>query len=602
MRHPLALIVVASLACLVAPTTPADAATCIPAGTNYTPASSSQIADGPTCYTTPDTSATPVLAQVDGTKTAADLAAVVTSSPLDPGQSLATGSFVQRDISAAPLAANSEQIAAFVDGPLPDLYLNDYWRGRLKTGVSIGGGVASHDNIPIYTVDSSNPYQDFANFTSTDARVTTFPRLTEVTTGTIPLPDWAKASDGGDRALAVYDVATGIFRGYYGASQDGDGVWHFASAGYFYADPDTGTVGSNNYWLQYLQGTNSVVGIANELTQIGAEELRSGVIGHAVSVTFPSYLAGQVSFPAKQTDGKLASASHPNAPVAGQMFTFPEDFDVEAYIADNHTDRTMAAIMRAVKTYGGIVTDQNFWCMSFNFENPYGMGERAENPDANPWKDDAELAALADFNANAFPWGETAWVEPSYAGHDATVAPAKQLTSSTPTITGTTKVGGTLTAKAGTWTSGTRLTYQWYRDGKKLVGSTKSTFALTQYSLGKRLSVHVTGTLDGFATASTASSRTAAVKTGTLKTAKPTIAGTAKVGSTLTAKVGTWTSGTTWKYQWYRDGKKLKGHTAKTFKLTKYSVGKRLTVRVTGSKPGYTPASTSSSKTAKVKK
>lgn len=81
---------------------------------------------------------------------------------------------VQRDISAAPLAANSKQVAAFVDGPLPDLYLNDYWRGRLKTGVSIGGGVASHDNIPIYTVDSSNPYQDFANFTSTDARVTTF--------------------------------------------------------------------------------------------------------------------------------------------------------------------------------------------------------------------------------------------------------------------------------------------------------------------------------------------------------------------------------------------------------------------------------------------
>jgi len=78
----------------------------------------------------------------------------------------------------------------------------------------------------------------------------------------------------------VYDVATGIFRGYYGASQDDGGVWNFASSGYFYADPDTGTVGSGNYWLQYLQGTNSVVGIANELTQIGAEELRSGVIGH----------------------------------------------------------------------------------------------------------------------------------------------------------------------------------------------------------------------------------------------------------------------------------------------------------------------------------
>jgi len=343
MRHPVA----ASLACLVAPTTPADAATCIPAGTNYTPASSAQIADGPTCHTTPDTSATPVLAEVDETKTAADLAEVVNSSPLDPDRYLGTGSFVQRDISAAPLAANSERISAFGDGPLPDLYLNEDWRRRLKTGASIGGGAASHDNIPIYTVDSSNPFQDFATFASTDSRVTTFPRLTEVTTGAIPLPDWAKASDGGDRALAVYEVATGIFRDYYGAAQDNDGVWNFASAGHFYADADTGTVGSDNYWLQYLQGANSVVGIANERTQVGAEELRSGVIGHAVSLTFPSYLAGQVSFPAKQTDGKLASSSYPNAPVAGRMSPSPRTS------TSRRTSRTTTSTARWPRSCGG---------------------------------------------------------------------------------------------------------------------------------------------------------------------------------------------------------------------------------------------------------
>lgn len=205
-----------------------------------------------------------------------------------------------------------------------------------------------------------------------------------MTTGTIPLPDWAKASDGGDRALAVYDVATGIFRGYYGASQDGDGVWHFASAGYFYADPDTGTVGSNNYWLQYLQGTNSVVGIANELTQIGAEELRSGVIGHAVSVTFPLVSGGSGVIPGQADRRQARLRQPPERAVAGQMFTFPEDFDVEAYIADNHTDRTMAAIMRAVKTYGGIVTDQDFWCMSFNFENPTAWASGLRTPTQTP--------------------------------------------------------------------------------------------------------------------------------------------------------------------------------------------------------------------------
>gem|GEM_PF-5914126 len=149
--------------------------------------------------------------------------------------------------------------------------------------------------------------------------------------------------------------------------------------------------------------------------------------------------------------------------------------------------------------------------MSLNFENPYGMGERADDPDANPWKDDAKLAALTDFHANAFPWGETAWVEPSYAGHDTTVVPARQLTSSTPTITGTTKVGNTLTAKAGAWRRGSRLTYQWYRDGKKLKGYTAKAFTLTKYSAGKTLTVHVTGSKPGYTPASTSSSKTAKV-------------------------------------------------------------------------------------------
>ncbi len=340
--------------------------------------------------------------------------------------------------------------------------------------------------------------------------MTNFPRLVEVTTGTIPLPDWAKASDGGDRALAVYEVATGIFRDYYGASQDDDGVWNFASAGHFYADPDTGTVGSDNYWLQYLQGANSVVGIANELTQVGAEELRSGVIGHAVSVTFPSYLAGQVSFPAKQTDGKLASSSYPNAPVAGRMSPSPRTS------TSRRTSRTTTSTARWPRSCGGEDLRRHrhqpeLLVHVLQLREPVRHGERADDPDTNPWKDDAKLAALTDFNANAFPWGETAWVEPSYAGHDTTVVPARQLTSSTPTITGTTKVGNTLTAKAGAWTRGSRLIYQWYRDGKKLKGYTAKTFTLTKYSAWKTLTVHVTGSKPGYTPASTSSSKTAKV-------------------------------------------------------------------------------------------
>ncbi|QXT63618.1 hypothetical protein [Tessaracoccus palaemonis] len=193
-----------------------------------------------------------------------------------------------------------------------------------------------------------------------------------------------------------------------------------------------------------------------------------------------------------------------------------------------------------------------------------------------------------------------------YADASVTTAPTATVVGMTlktakPTISGTRQVGHTLTAKAGSWTSGTKLSYQWYRDGKKLTGYTKSTFALTQYSLGKTLTVQVIGTKDGYESASVTSAKTAKVKAGTLKSATPKISGTTKVGSKLTAKAGSWTSGTKLSYQWYRDGKKLNGYTKSTFTLTKYSKGKKLSVHVTGKKAGYTTVTTHSARTAAVK-
>ena len=41
-------------------------------------------------------------------------------------------------------------------------------------------------------------------------------------------------------------------------------------------------------------------------------------------------------------------------------------------------------------------------------------------------------------------------------------------------------------------------------------------------------------------------------------------------------------------YRWYRDGKKLKGATAKAYTATKADRGHRLTVKVTGRRTGYT--------------
>ena len=175
------------------------------------------------------------------------------------------------------------------------------------------------------------------------------------------------------------------------------------------------------------------------------------------------------------------------------------------------------------------------------------------------------------------------------------------LTSPTPTISGTTRVGQKLTAHAGTWgPAPVTLAYQWYRAGTKISGATASTYTLTTADLGKTLTVHVIGSKTGYTTVDKASAKTAAIS-GLLTSATPTISGTLTVGSTLTAKPGTWgPSPVTLTYQWYRAGVAISGATSSTYKLVAADKGTGIKVKVTGTKTGYTTVAKTSAQTAAI--
>lgn len=88
------------------------------------------------------------------------------------------------------------------------------------------------------------------------------------------------------------------------------------------------------------------------------------------------------------------------------------------------------------------------------------------------------------------------------------------LKAATPTISGTAKVGKTLTAHPGTWSAGSakpKLTYQWYANGAKISGATKSTLKLKTAQKGKKVTVKVTGTASGYTSVSKTSKATAKV-------------------------------------------------------------------------------------------
>jgi bacillolysin len=85
--------------------------------------------------------------------------------------------------------------------------------------------------------------------------------------------------------------------------------------------------------------------------------------------------------------------------------------------------------------------------------------------------------------------------------------------------------------------------------------------------------------------------------------ATPTITGKTRVGKKLTAHEGSWApAGVAFAYQWLRNGTPVSGATGTTYKLKNGDKGKKISVRVTGSKAGHNPATLTSAQTAKIKK
>jgi len=79
------------------------------------------------------------------------------------------------------------------------------------------------------------------------------------------------------------------------------------------------------------------------------------------------------------------------------------------------------------------------------------------------------------------------------------------------------------------------------------------------------------------------------------------ITGTAKVGEKLTVtSIGWEPADVTLTYAWFRDGAQLPGIDTASYTVSKYNIGKQMTVKVTASADGYADASVTTAPTAKV--
>lgn len=163
-----------------------------------------------------------------------------------------------------------------------------------------------------------------------------------------------------------------------------------------------------------------------------------------------------------------------------------------------------------------------------------------------------------------------------------------------PAIAGTAKVGSKLTANPGTWSpTGAALAYQWYRGSSAISGATGRTYTPVAADNGQYLKVRVRATRAGYTTLDRWSVSRKVAAGSIVATKTLSISGSARYGQTLKVSQG-WTAGSKIGYQWYSNGKAIKGGTKSSLYLGSGYVGTKITVRVTVSKAGYTTRKTTS--------
>ena len=172
---------------------------------------------------------------------------------------------------------------------------------------------------------------------------------------------------------------------------------------------------------------------------------------------------------------------------------------------------------------------------------------------------------------------------------------AKPNTQATgqPTISGTVRVGETLTADVTGIADEDGLTnavfsYQWMADDANIQDATGSSYTLTEDEKGKTIKVTVSFT-DAEGNPETLTSDPTgevAAKPNTQATGQPTISGIARVGATLTADVTgiadeDGLNQVVFSYQWMADDTNIQDATGSSYTLTEDDVGKAITVTVT---------------------
>jgi hypothetical protein len=175
-----------------------------------------------------------------------------------------------------------------------------------------------------------------------------------------------------------------------------------------------------------------------------------------------------------------------------------------------------------------------------------------------------------------------------FSGGDFVVQAQTLTHETTPVVIGVATVGTMLTVDPGDWEPApVSFSCQWYVNGFPY-DAPSPTFVIPSDAWHKRITVQVTGSATGYRPVSLMSAATHTVAQPMTAAPIPVVRGLPQVGKPLTAVLGTWgPAPVTLSRQWLVDGVPVAHATRSTFVPTQADKGKKITVRVTGTRLGY---------------
>jgi CotH kinase protein len=141
---------------------------------------------------------------------------------------------------------------------------------------------------------------------------------------------------------------------------------------------------------------------------------------------------------------------------------------------------------------------------------------------------------------------------------------------------------------------GTKISYQWLRDGVAISSATRNSYVIKLEDISRQIQLKATFSKTGYNTVVINSVAVIPTNATFIKSPTPTITGTAKVTKIITANTGIWDSGARLSYQWFRNGVAITNATSKSYKITSADLNTQLTFTVTATKPGFNTLSQTS--------